>query len=360
MTGYLYTLNNDPDGNGVIVLRQNPDGSLAEVAGSPFPTGGKGVDVAAGDLDQQGAVRVHGEFVLAVNPGSDSVAVLRRGRGGRLSAVPGSPFPAGGPMPVSLTAHDDRVYVANQAAAFLNPAQPPNVTGFRLGADGGLTPIRGATLAFGAGEGPGQVELSPGGATLVVTAGFQFSDTNQIHAARVLPSGLLKPGPGSPARTKGVSGSVGFSWNPAGTRVFVSHFRGNVVAVFDVDPKTAAIRRVGGGHRTGGSAACWTVISADGGALYAANFLSNSVSAFLVRPDGGLKLLGTAGRRRAKDPDTKDLAISADGRFLYALGTFTRTISIFRIGEDRGLTELPAGGSPLRLKGGQGYLGLAG
>ena len=215
MTAYLYTLNNDPDGNGVIVLRQNPDGSLAEVAGSPFPTGGKGVDVAAGDLDQQGAVRVHGEFVLAVNPGSDTVAVLRRGRGGRLTAVAGSPFPAGGPMPVSLTAHDDRVYVANQAAAFLAPAQPPNVTGFRLGADGGLTPIRGATLAFGAGEGPAQVELSPGGRTLVATAGFQFSDTNQIHAARVLPSGAAQ------ART-GIAGAnngrLGFGRLLRGTR----------------------------------------------------------------------------------------------------------------------------------------------
>ena len=79
-----------------------------------------------------------------------------------------------------------------------------------------------------------------------------------------------------------------------------------------------------------------------------------------MRPDGGLKLLGTAGRRRAKDPDTKDLAISADGRFLYALGSLSRTISIFRIGDDGGLTELPAASSPLRLKGGQGYLGLAG
>src|SRR5262249_19235463 len=80
--GYLYTINNDPQRNGIVVLRRTADGSLTEVDGSPFPTGGKGL--AGGDIDEQGAIRIHGEHVLAVNPGSDSIAVLRKGSDGKL------------------------------------------------------------------------------------------------------------------------------------------------------------------------------------------------------------------------------------------------------------------------------------
>src|SRR5262249_41229606 len=75
--GYAYTLNNDSAQNGVVVLARNDDGTLTETAGSPVATGGRGLVVpAGGDFDAQGSVRVHGKYLLAVNPGSNSIAVL--------------------------------------------------------------------------------------------------------------------------------------------------------------------------------------------------------------------------------------------------------------------------------------------
>ena len=47
-TGYAYTLNNDGLYNGVVVLARNADGTLSEIAGSPFATGGKGLLVPNG------------------------------------------------------------------------------------------------------------------------------------------------------------------------------------------------------------------------------------------------------------------------------------------------------------------------
>src|SRR5262245_9132094 len=167
--GYLYTVNNDIQQNGVAVLAQNSDGSLSEIAGSPFPTGGRGL--GGGDIDQQGAIRVHGNYVLAVNPGSESVAVFRKGDRGMLTPVPGSPFPSGGPAPLSLTIHGDLVYVANQAPPLANPSAAPNIVGFRMDSEGRLTPISNSTIAFPAGHGPAQVEFSPGGELIVVTSG---------------------------------------------------------------------------------------------------------------------------------------------------------------------------------------------
>jgi 6-phosphogluconolactonase len=354
--GYVYVVNNDTRDNGVAVFGQNADGTLTEVAGSPFATGGKGV---VGDIDEQGGVRVHGEFVLAVNPGSDSIAVFRKGEHGRLTPVAGSPFPANGPAPMSLTVHGDLVYVANQAPKFANPTAAPNVTGFRLGRDGKLTPIAGSTIPFASERGPAQVEFSPDGLTLVATAGFQGEDSSRIHSYKVQADGTLREGPGSPAKPMGASGTVGYSWSPKGDRVFVSNFRGSAVTVFDIDRQTGGIQQVGGAYGDNEMAACWTAISKDGRTLYVANFKSNSVSTFDVHADGKLTLLGSVKRRGVTDADTKDLEVSRDGKYLYVLASTGKMISVFRIGADRMPVELPEGRSPVMLGAGQNILGLA-
>ncbi|SRR6266404_2861049 len=355
--GYLYSVNNDTQKNGVAVLEQNADGSLTEIAGSPFPTRGKGL--GGGDIDQQGAIRVHGNYVLAVNPGSDSVAVFRKGDGGMLTPVAGSPFPSGGPAPLSLTIHGDLVYVANQAPPFANASAAPNIAGFRMDSDGKLTPITNSTITFPVGHGPAEVEFSPGGETIVVTSGFQEEATSSVHSYTVQADGMLKEASGSPVHVMGASGDVGFSWNPGGDQVYVSNFRGSAVAVFDIS-KDGSVKQVGGTLGTQGTAACWTVLSSDGKTLFAANFVSNSISTFDVGTGGKLTLLGTTKRRVENSAaDTKDMAISKDGKFLYVVGSGAREISAFSIGADRLPTELPAGKSPAKLGGGQNILGLA-
>jgi uncharacterized protein (TIGR03000 family) len=353
---YLYTLTNDTRHNGVIVLKPKADGSLAPAAGSPFATGGKGL--AGGDIDEQGAIRVHGRFVLAVNPGSNSVAVLRKGDDGQLTPVDGSPFPSGGTAPLSLTVHGNLVYVANQAPPFAHPSGAPNLVGFRLSRSGRLTPIANAKVTFPAGHGPAQVEFSPDGKTVVVTSGFQDKDTSRIHAYKVQADGTLKEGPGSPVQPQGASGVVGFSWDPQGNRVYVSNFRGSAVTVFEVNPRTAAVKQLGGAYGDKEQAACWTALSKDGKTLYVANFVSNSISAFDVHADGKLTLLGTAKRRARMKPDTKDLTLAADGKFLYAVGSGETEIAVFRLGADRLPTELPEGKSPVKLASGQNTTGL--
>ena len=358
-TRYLYTVTNDTKQNGVAVLGQNVDGSLTEVAGSPFSAGGKGL--SGGDIDQQGAIRVHDLYVLAVNPGSDSIAVFHKGDGGRLTPVAGSPFPSGGSTPLSLTVHTNLVYVANQAAEFAKPkpSSPPNIVCFRISNRGKLTPVPTATINFPAGYGPAQVEFNPKGEILAVTSGFQDDATTNLHVYKVQMDGALKEGPGSPIHTAGASGSVGFSWNPEGNRVYVSNSFGDAVTVFDVDKSTGGVKQVGNIYKTHGTAPCWTVLSSDGKTLYVANFISNSISVFDVHADGELIRLGTAKRRGATDPDTKDLVLSKEGKFLYAVGSGRRNISIFSIGANRKLTELPKDKSPLKLRAGKNILGLA-
>jgi 6-phosphogluconolactonase (cycloisomerase 2 family) len=356
--GYVYTLNNDGQQNGVVVLARGANGTLTQISGSPVATGGKGIVVPeGGDFDAQGSVRIHGRFLFAVNPGSNSVAVFAIGEGGRLTPAPGSPYPSSGVTPLSVSANGDLVYVANQSHAYAMSSQAPNITGFRMSGDGRLSPIPGSTVEFPSGQGPAQVEFSPKGGVLAVTAGFQTD--GRIYTFAVQPDGTLKQGPGSPFVTREVSGTVGFSWSADSRRLLVSNFRGSAMTVFNVDSKTGAIEPLGAAYPNGGGAACWTAISPDGRTLYTGNYVGNSVSAYAVNADGTLKLLGTMPRRGAMRPDTKDIAMSPDGKYLYAVGPVGRQVAVFEIGADRLPRELDTTQSPSMIPSGQWTTGLA-
>src|SRR5882724_875982 len=349
--GYAYTLNNDGQNNSVVVLARKANGTLAEVENSPVSAGGKGLLVpAGGDFDAQGAVRISGRHLLAVNPGSNTIAVFNIEGNGKLQAVEGSPFSSGGITPLSLAISNDIVYVANQAVDFVHPSVAPNITGFRICDSGALTPITGSTIEFEPGQGPAQVDFSPKSGILAVTAGFQTD--GKIHTYALQADGTLKDGPGSPYVSKGVSGTVGFSWSADGKNLLVSNFRGSAVTVFSVDAKTAAISPNGHPYPNRQGAACWTALSPDGKTLYTANFVSNSISAFSVNVDGTLTLLGSTPKRKANGNDTKDLQVSPDGKYLYVVGPIAKQIAVFEIGSNRIPKELSLSQSPFSLKSG--------
>lgn len=359
-TGYVYTINNDAQRNGVVVFQRDGEGTLTEVAGSPFATGGKGLALpgAGDDIDEQGAIRFHGKHVLAVNPGSNSISVFERKAGGALALVPGAPFPSGGDTPLSLAVHGDLVYVANQAPVFARPAGLPNITGFRIDPQGRLTPIAGSTVRFPAGFGPAQVEFNAKGDCLAVTSGFQDASTSQVHTYKVQSGGTLSEGPGSPINTAPISGTVGFSWDPIRDRLYVSNFRGSAITVFDVNAGDAGLKYLGTPYASREGASCWTAISGDGKWLYVANFVSNSISTYAVHPNGHLELKGSVKRRGGSSPDTKDLAISSDGKWLYAISSTDRKINIFKIGAGGQPAEVSTYQSPAPVSSGQHITGL--
>jgi 6-phosphogluconolactonase (cycloisomerase 2 family) len=364
IVGHVYTLNNDGNSNGVVILNRLADGTLSEMTGSPVATGGKGLVVpAGGDLDSQGPLRIHGKHLLAVNPGSDSIAVFEIAPSGALKPVAGSPFSSGGSHPMSLAIHGDIVYVANQAVPFANPKGAPNITGFRLDKAGRLTPIAGSTIEFPFGEGPAQVEFNPDGTVLAVTAGFQTDGS--VRSFAVQSNGRLKEGRGSPftaSRASGLSGTVGFSWTANGRRIMVTNFRGSAIRGFSVDPKTAALTLEGAPYPNNQRAMCWAVLGPDGKTLYASNYVTNNVSVFSITEEDTLDLIGNSAPKRFSNssvPDSKELRVSPDGKFLYLIGPIATEIAIFSLqSEDRVPQELPEGRSPFRLKAGQWTMGL--
>jgi 6-phosphogluconolactonase len=137
--GAAYTISNAAAGNQLVVYSRAANGTLTPAA--DVSAGGLGT---GGGLASQGAVTVTGDgrTVLAVNPGSNSVAAFAVEAGGpRLLDT----APSGGIRPVSVAVHKDIVYVLNK-----NNVALATVSGFTLGKDG-LTPIPGSTRVLHAG-----------------------------------------------------------------------------------------------------------------------------------------------------------------------------------------------------------------
>ena len=138
--GAVYVLTNQVE-NAVAVFRRTPDGHLT--AAGEFSTGGAGNPVAippdppVDPLASQGAL-IFGpgnQFLFAVNAGSNEISVLSVGRSG-LNLI--DVVDSGGVRPISLTVHDDLLYVLNEGGT-------PNITGFTIGGDGTLSPLAGST-----------------------------------------------------------------------------------------------------------------------------------------------------------------------------------------------------------------------
>src|SRR6516162_8747669 len=121
----VYTETNDV-ANAVLAFRRDDEGRLTLLPGAPFPTDGKGVidpsfKLGPFDTDQNVVIDHDRRLLFAVNPGSNSIAVFHiRPHDGSLEPAEGSPFPSGGINPVSIGLRGDQIVIVNQD---LDPAQ---------------------------------------------------------------------------------------------------------------------------------------------------------------------------------------------------------------------------------------------
>ena len=326
--GAVFVLSNAAAGNELLVFPRSGGGGL----GSPtaYPTGGLG---SGGGLGNQGGiVLTRGDRLLyAINAGSDEISGFRL-TGGAVILI--GTWDSNGDLPISLAVHGDLLYV-------LHNGGDPNVTGFRIGADGSLTPIAGSTQALAAGPDAAQVGFSPDGSRIVVTE----KALNQLETFAVLGDGTLGPATMTPSAGET---PFGFAFDPRGTLIVSEAFGGAPDASLlssyrPAGPGWAAVSPLAATTET---AACWVVVTPNGKYVYTTNTGSASVSGYAVGQHGSLTLLDADGVTGTTGAGPLDLDVARNGRFLYTR-TGSGSISIFRIGSDGSLTHLgDLGGLP--------------
>jgi DNA-binding beta-propeller fold protein YncE len=321
----VFVQTDDPAGNTVVAYDRAADGALIQ-AGS-FGTGGRGGVLAGSVVDHlasQGSLSYDSRHHLlyAVNAGSDSLSVFRV-HGDRLTLR--QVIGTGGSFPVSVTVHDDLVYVVNARDG--GSIQGFATVGDRLVRVGAWHQALGldVTQTPEFTHTPGQVLFSPDGRQLLVTTKGNGSAVDVFAISRF--------GAPSAAVVNPEPGLVPFAatFDPAG-HVLLSEAGPNAVAAFRltragtlVPISTAA---------TGGAATCWVVRA--GNHVYASNAGSATITTVAISPAGELSKVADT----STGAGTVDAAVSSDGRYLYVQTGAAGTVDEFRINADGSLTAI--------------------
>ena len=331
-----------------------------------YPTGGSGATdlgvTGALDADGQIAVDLPRRLLFAVNQGSDTIAVLRIGRDGRLAPVPGSPFASGGKAPASVSRAGGFLVVADKAQDATRDLGlvRPKYAVFRIGADGALTPAS-RPFAVAAGASPTQAYTVT--AHLVVGT----EETGPFRTLVLGGDGRLTEGAGSPLqpedsifphRYDGARWAIGLVRHPRHPLLYADQAATAQLLVYSYDSsgRLTFVRAV---HNSGAKLPCWTAVTADGRRLFTANAGNGTVSAFdISRNPGEPRHLQTLPLKSAGNP--WGLALDPSGRTLFvvdprAVAQVPRhrgnRLHALHVGSDGRLTELAS--SPARLPVGE-------
>ena len=299
--GAAYVLSDADGPNQVIAFSRASGGRLARTG--VFDTGGTGSGGDLGASTDPLALSADGRLLYAVNRGSDDVSVfLVTAEGLVLRQV----VPSGGAGPLSVAVSEDLVYVLNTG----RDGEGGNVAAFSRGRDGSLEALGTADLPDSA-TGTVQVGFDPALSVALVSD----RPSNTILAFPIQADGT----PGEPTVNASVGQTpFGFDFDDAG-RLFVSEAVGGEAGASTVSGYTLAgtsttVIPGASAVPTEETAACW--LDASGSYLYTTNTADNTISGFLIAPDGSLSLLNADGIAATTGNAPRDL--NTVGDFVYA------------------------------------------
>jgi 6-phosphogluconolactonase len=347
LPGAVFALTNKTADNQVIAFDRAPNGLLTQTG--RYPTGGHGIGT---DFDTQGGLILSSDhrYLYACNPGSDNLTVF----GVNGSSLTFLQKIAAGDEPLSLTISGNLLYVLDGSVA------ATQITGFKIGNDGLLTPLPGSTKALSSPIAvPGEVLFSPNGKLLVVTHKVPGTNGPTLDAFQIDDNGL----PSDPI----VNQSFGM-------RPFAEAFRqnGNLLVIESGLPilNNAAVSSYGVDDNAGmlspiasvkndQTDGCWIVITENQKYAYTTNFASGTISSFKLQADGQVDLLNGAAAFQGSNSEPVDLALSTGSRYLYNLLRGPGAISAFRIEVNGTLTPLGLFGVGGGLPADYGASGIA-
>jgi 6-phosphogluconolactonase len=322
---HVYTLSNQVSGNAVLDYYRNSNGTLTFNAS--YPTGGTGT---CGGLGNQGAVIItddeEEELLLAVNPGSNTISSFKiKENGLQLKSTVSS----GGIRPVSITQHQNIVYV-------LNAGGTGNIAGFRLGNNDKLTAIANSTRPLSsATAGAAQVSFVNEGKVVVVTE----KATNKIITYTINEWGV----PGAMHTITSANPTpFGFDAGHNGN-IFVSEAVGGAPGASTLSSyrvyNNGVITLTDGPVGAGQSAACWVVITGNGKYAFTTNTASNNISNYNVnRQNGDISINTAIAATTGMGPI--DAALSNNSKYLYILNAVSHTIGAYGVANNGSLSSV--------------------
>jgi 6-phosphogluconolactonase len=325
-TGRVYTMTNAVAGNVVNAYIRAANGQLT--LQTSVSTRGTGTGA---DLGSQGALIVspNHKSLFVANAGSNDITAFQITVSG-LKFV--NKISSGGTTPISLTTNGKLLYALNSSGT------TPNITGFRINANGSLSALAGATAALsGSGAGPAEVSFNRNASLLVVSE----EKGNNIDTFTVGSNGL--PGPALIQPSSG-AGPFGFAYDNRG-HLIVSEAPGSSVSSYFVNA-SGALSVISGSVMDFGKAACWIANTNNSGFptqySYTTNTGSDSISGYVIRSNGSIALLDPSGVTFQLSTGAKplDMAMDSGSNFLYVLAQGLGSVDGFQINSDGSLAQV--------------------
>jgi len=321
--GFVYVATNNPSGNTVIQYSRAADGSLSKVA--DVGTGGLGSAGSGGvdPLTSQDALVLNagGSLLLVVNAGSDQLSSMTAGSTG-LQLV--STVASSGKFPNSVAVNGDLVYV-------LNAQGTPNISGFRLSAEGQLQPISGSTfnLPGGVSAAPHDIGFTPDGKRLIVVEG----GTNQFDIFDLDTNGLV-----SNVVTQPSAGAGAFSFRFGRSELLLSTEATSASVSSYILTSQDQLDVISAAVPDGQMATCWITLTANKSFAFVSNTGSGTLSAYHVTPNGKLNLAQAVAASLGEGAAPIDSAMSINptannrnGTYLYVQDSALGRVVIFRV-----------------------------
>lgn len=351
--GMVYAMTNSAFCNEVVAFRRSKDGTLVRIGA--FPTGGRGTGTdevspatpqdGVDPLASQGSLVVNydGTLLFAVNAGSNSISSFRIKKDGRLVLV--DIESSGGLQPNTLAVFHDILYVANVGAAVNN--YDSNITGFRVRADGVMTPIPNSTRELSTPNAqPACLVFSPNGRFLVVTE----LTTNNISVFPVnWCSGCLY---GPVVNSSYGAGPFGAIFLGNGI-LLVAEAGANALSSYWIAPD-GTLQTISGSVYNGQLATCWVAVSKNQHYAYTSNSASGTITRYRINSNGTL-VLGESVHTTRFGAAVAPIDIGVSKYYLFALNGNRGWITVFKIHADGRLERIK-----VKKETGLPYLGSQG
>lgn len=336
----VYIMTNMAEMNEVIAFYRDMNGMLTFMGAHPTygrGTGPREVSAATANdgvdpLASQGSLCLSrdGRFLFAVNTGSGTISSFIITDSGKLVLM--DVKPSGGNQPNGMDVFGDLLYVSNAGNAADNFAS--NITGFRIGADGRLTHIKGSTHSLSTVNAqPSRVAFTPDGSKIVVSE----LTTDHLSVFKVNNDGTLTGPVINKSSGENPFGSIFLS---SGILLVTEEASGTLSSYSVGD--NGILNVISGSVPNGQKATCWVATTNDEHFAYTTNTLSGTISTYRIDKSGALIFIRNTPSTPAGTPTGLpiDAGVSGDGRNFYTLNGNQGTVSVFYIKDDGSLVRL--------------------